>query len=239
MEKPKIIAVPIRIDICRPAFFKLNGEPTYRTDKFGQEIKIDPRTGKPTKPRWSVTLLLDPTNVKAKANIDAVKAEAARQLDLRFDGRANWPKADPRTGMGAPILCFGNGNDLKKVYDGFKDQWYIKCSDTERPLLGSLDGREVRLLSDGWHVCDKDHNPTEEKIDQTNCPYAGCNARARVSLWTYNNESCGVNANIISLQFTGKNDSFGGRPSANANDEFEKMAGDAAAQQASAPDPFG
>ena len=242
-DKPRIIPVPIRIHLCRPAFYNLNGEPKYRTLKNGQ-----PDTGTPDHPkkrRWSTTLLLDPTNAQAKETIAAIKAEAARLMDDRYEGRANWPKANPATGMGGPIWCFGEGNQLPKVYNGFKDMWYVKCSFTEdpadstvRPIQGSLDGREVRLLSDGWHVVDKNHAPTEEKVDQSICPYAGCNARARISLYTYDNESRGVNANIISLQFVSKNASFGGRSAASADDEFEKQYAEYAKESAAAPDPF-
>jgi hypothetical protein len=234
-ETAKVIPVLIRVDITRPAFFKLHTA-TYRTKKDGTLDKGTP--DKPKSPRFQVTLLLDPSKKEAQANIVSIKAEAARLMDARYGDRASWPKANPATGLGAPIWCFGNGNDLPKVYAGFKDMFYIKCSDTERPLLGSLDGREVRLLSDGWHVCDKEHNPTEEKVNQEICPYAGANCRARVSLWTFDNESKGVNSNIISLQFTSKNTAFGGRPDTKAEDEFTAYGEYAQQQNEAAKDPF-
>ena len=53
----------------------------------------------------------------AQETIAEIKAEAARQLDIFFNGRANWPKDNQQTGTKGIIPCFGNGNDLTKVYD--------------------------------------------------------------------------------------------------------------------------
>lgn len=231
-KHPKVQANPIRIRWCRPAFWQLD-ELKVPTDQRGQ-----PRAN--AKPRATVTLLLDPTRKDCQEDYEAFKAEAARVMDLYWEGRANWPKADPRTGLGAPIWCWGNGNDLKKIYNGFKDMWYIKVSDTALPILGAIDAREVRKLADGWHYCDANHAVTEEKADQNICPYAGCIARARISPYPFDNQSTGVNANILSLQFVAKGDRFDGRAPANAADEFEAQYQEYAAQQAVATkDPFG
>jgi hypothetical protein len=248
VEKAKIEAEKIRIEICRPAFFKLHVA-SWRTLKDGS---LDKGTAaKPKRPRYQITLLLDPTNAQSQIAIKKVKDEAARHMDHRFDGRENWPKKNPATGMGGPIWCFGNGNDLPKVYDGFKDMWYLKCAttssllvpseafDADRPLLGARDGRGVQLLADGqWHYLDKDRKPTEEIVDQSICPYAGANCRARVSLYAYSNESNGVNANILSLQFVSPNTSFGGGTVRRSADEEFEAYGEAAQQNAGKPDPF-
>ena len=194
-DKPKIEPRKIRIESTRPAFFKLHIA-EWRTDKQGQ---LDKGTAaKPKKPRYSVTLLLDPSNIKAQETIKEIKEEAARLLDFRYSGRENWPKDNEVTGRKGILNCFGLGNKLPKVYDGFKDMFYVRCATTssmqvpgygfdgDRPLLGARDGRGVQLLQDGqWHYLDKNRTPTEEIADQNICPYAGCNARARISLYKW------------------------------------------------------
>ncbi len=250
VEKAKIEPRKIRIESTRPAFFKLHIA-SWRTLRDGSLDKGTP--AKPKKPRYQVTLLVDPSRADSKPIIQEVKDEAARLMDHKFDGRANWPKKNPATGMGGPIWCFGNGNDLPKVYDGFKDMFYIKCAttsslmipseafDADRPLLGARDGRGVQLLADGqWHYLDKDRKPTEEIADQAICPYAGANCRGRISLYAYNNESAGVNANILSLQFVSPNLSFGGGTTKrSAEEEFSAYGDYAASAGSEVPnDPF-
>ena len=247
-DKPKIEPKIIRVHACRPAFFKLHVA-NWRTNKQGQLDKGTP--AKPKKPKYPVTLLLDPTNVQNQATIKELKDEAARQLDIFFNGRENWPKDNAVTGTKGIIKCFGDANKLPKIYDGFRDMFFVKCAttsslqvpsygfDADRPLLGSRDGRGVQLLEDGqWHYLDKERKPTEEIADQSLCPYAGCNARARISLYVYNNESCGVNANILSLQFVSPNTAFGGGITKRSADEEFESYGEYAAQNAAAPDPF-
>ncbi len=129
--------------------------------------------------------------------------------------------------------------------------FYIKCAtsssllvpgygfDGDRPLLGARDGRGVQLLADGqWHYLDKDRKPTEETADQSICPYAGANCRGRVSFYAYSNESSGINANILSLQFVSPNTAFGGGITKRSADEEFEAYGEYAAQTAAAPDPF-
>lgn len=247
-ERIKIEPKKIRIESTRPAFFKLHVA-AWRTNKIGQVDKGTP--AKPKKPRYSVTLLLDPTNQQNKLAIAEIKDEAARQLDLFFGGREGWPKDNAITGTKGLIMCFGDANKLPKVYDGFKDMFFIKCATTssllepgygfdgDRPLLGARDGRGVQLLQDGqWHYLDKDRKPTEEIASQEICPYAGANCRGRISLYVYNNEQAGVNANILSLQFVSPNTAFGGGVTKRSADEEFESYGEYAAQNAAAPDPF-
>ena len=248
MAKVRIEPKKIRIELARPAFFKLHVA-SYRTNKAGQEDKGTAL--KPKKPRYQTTLLLDPTNVQSQATIKEIKDEASRQLDIFFDGRENWPKDNAITGTKGLIMCFGDANKLPKVYDGFRDRFFIKCATTssllvpgygfdgDRPLLGARDGRGVQLLEDGqFHYLDSNRKPTEEIADQAICPYAGANCRARISLYVYSNESSGVNANILSLQFVSPNTAFGGGVTKRSADEEFESYGEAAAQNAAAPDPF-
>ena len=248
-DKPKIEPKKIRIESTRPAFFKLHVA-EWRTDKQGQLDKGTP--AKPKKPRYGVTLLLDPSNVTAQAAIKEIKDEAARLLDFRYGSRDAWPKDNEITGRKGILNCFGSGNKLPKVYDGFKDMFYVRCAtssslaapgyqfDGDRPLLGARDGRGVQLLQDGqWHYLTKDRQVTEETADQNICPYAGANCRARISLYTWDYEGGGVNANILSLQFVSPNTAFGGGTTKrSADEEFEAYGEYAAAQNAAAPDPF-
>ena len=218
-DKPKIEAVKIRIHEGRLAFFR-GHEATWRTNRDGT---LDKGTAaKPKAARYGWTWLLDPSNAQAQATIKEIKAEAARLMDHRYGGRANWPKANEATGLGAPIYCFGDGNKLPKVYDGFKDMFYIKVSDTTRPLLGSRRGLNVRLMDDGqFHVIDKQGKITDQTVDADECPFAGSYCRGSISMYTYDNQACGVNANAISAQFVRTGDAFGRGAPRNADEEFE------------------
>ena len=182
------------------------------------EARKDPKTGEARgKAKFSCTLLLDPSNAAHAETIKQVKADAARVLDTRYEGRENWPKPNKATGMGGLIMCFGLGNDLEKVYDGYKDMFYIKCSDTNRPLLGNRAGKVV-----------VEGDPQ--------CPYSGCFVNAKISLWSYDNESRGINANVRSVQFVRDGDAFGGAGNRSAEEEFEAI-GDAA-DASDVKDPF-
>jgi hypothetical protein len=223
---PKIITIPEG-----RASFLHAVTPTYRTNKFGQEEKIDPKTGKEKKPQYRMTWLLDPSNAQIAAVIAEIKAEAARQLDLFFHGRENWPKDNATTGTKGVIPCFGMGNDLKKVYDGYKDMFYIKVADTTKPIIGDRRGNQVELGKDGaWHIVDRaTGKPTEEVVDANEVPYAGAYCRGRISLYVYNNEQAGVNANFRSIQFVRPGTAFAAGGRRDANEELAAMAGDAPA----------
>ncbi len=165
--------------------------------------------------KFSCTLLIDPSSEDGKKSIAAIKQAAFKAVVEKWGAdRAQWPKANPATGMGGLIMCFGNGNDLPKVYDGYKDMFYLKLADTTRPLLGNRNGE-----------------PVVEGDPQ--CPYSGCIVRSRVSPWVYfptpkrPQSANGVNFNFRSLQFVEDGAAFGGGGARNAEDEFEKMAGDA------------
>ena len=200
VEKAKIESVKIQIHEGRIAFFR-GHTAAYRTNRDGTEDRGT--AAKPKKPKYGWTWLLDPTNAQAAKTILEIKKEAARLMDHRYDGRANWPKANEATGMGAPIFCFGDGNKLPKVYDGFKDMFYVKASDTTRPLLGSRRGLSVRLVdADGqFHVILKDGTVTDQVVNADEVPYAGSYCRGSITMYSYDNLACGINANAISAQF--------------------------------------
>lgn len=235
MAKPKIDQKVIRVQ--GRASFLVATEPKYRTNKFGQPIKVRP-DGSVVKPQYRMTWLIDPSSPEGQATIKEVKAEAARQLDIYHDGRANWPKDNAQTGTKGILLCFGNGNDLPKVYDGYKDMFFIKVSDTVAPIIGDRRGRQIQLLSDnGWHVLDKaTGNPTEETVPPGEAPYSGAFCTGTISLYIYNNESHGVNANFRSIQFLRTMPSFGGGAPRTAAEELQAMAGDAPSKAAAFDD---
>ena len=145
-----------------------------------------------------------------------IKQAALKVVTAKWGERSNWPKANPATGIGGLILCFGNGNDLQKVYDGYKDMFYVKLSDTSRPLIGNRAGG---IVVEG----------------DPQCPYSGCIVRARISPWVYfptakrPQSANGVNFNFRSLQFVEDGAAFGGGGSRTAEEEFDtQMAGDSA-----------
>lgn len=177
------------------------------------EQSRDPQGNPRGTAKFSCTLLLDPSNVEHQKQIAAIKQAAMKVCLAKWGDKANFPKANPATGMGGLILCFGNGNDLPKVYDGYKDRFYVKCADTSRPLLGNRKGE-----------------PVVEGDPQ--CPYSGCFVRARISPWVYfptpkrPQSANGVNMNIRSVQFMEDGEAFGGGGSRTAEEEFEAF-GDA------------
>jgi len=237
----KVKIEPKIITIHRGRISFLRTDATYRTDKFGREIKVNPKTGKPVKPQWRMTWLLDPTDKQAAETIKEIKAEAARQLDLYFqcatpaERAAKWPQDNKQTGTKGIITCFGNGNDLTKIYEGYKDMFFVKVADSIEPIWGSRRGQSIRFdKSDGaWHVLDRETGrQTEEVVDPAQAPYSGAWGRGRIALYVYNNEQAGVNSNFKSVQFLETGDAFGGGGRRSAKDELEEMAGDAPAPAA-------
>ena len=216
-ERKVIVPNPIIIHKGRLSFFKGN-EASYKTNKQGQQIKVDPRTGKEKKPQFGWTWLLDPSEKQSQETIKEIKAEAARQLDIYFDGRANWPKDNKVTGTKGVYQCWGNGDDLPKVYDGYAGMFYIKVSSIDRPVLGNSKGG-VTVLGDKEH------------------PYGGCYARGRIGLYVFSNESAGVNANPYSAFFLKDGEGFGGGKQRSAEEEYAAF-GDAPASQEAVEDPF-
>jgi hypothetical protein len=191
---------------------------------FTAQYRTDPKTGeRKGKAKYSATLLLDPTDKGQAASITVIKTAAFNACLARWGSKENFPKADPRTGMGGLILPFGNGNDLPKVYDGYKDMFFVKLSDTNPPAIGNLAGQFV-------------------KEGEPECPYGGCYVRARISAWTYartpqNPDSAnGANFNFRSLQFAGDGAAFGGGGVRTADEEFVNMAGDRKAATAALDD---
>lgn len=170
-----------------------------------------PKPGQATKPdapkNYSGEILLDPSNVDHKKTIADIKEESVRALNHRFGTPEN-PNPfsvavleQVATGERSPPnfhLCWGYGNSLpafsKKIYDGYKDMFYVRIKRKEE------DGRPILLNREGKPVVEGDKQ----------CPYAGCIIAGTLNLWSYNNESRGVNANMRTLVFQGDGKAFGG-----------------------------
>lgn len=172
------------------------GKPKMRLNKKTNQMELDLR--------FSLTAILDPTKKIHAEKIEEIKAEGVRAMNHLFGSQANWPKQNAETGLGKPIYCFGLGNNMQKVYDGFKDMYYIKLStpDYQRPLI--------------WN---RRHSPVAEGDEQF--PYDGSFSNVSCDLWPFNNESAGVNANLREIQFVKDGTRFtsGGR----AGDDFAAL----------------
>lgn len=205
MAEGKFVPNVIKIPEALLRFARLD-KPQARTGRDGKpKMKLDKTTGQMVPDaRFSVTAVLDPTKQIHAAVIQQIKDEATRALNHRYGSQDKWPKRHPETGLGGLIYCFGLGNNMPKVYEGFKDMWYIKLSDAARPLI--------------WN---RRHEPVVAGDPQF--PYDGCFANVSTTLWTYDNESRGVGANLREVQFVkdGKEYTAGNR----GGDDFAPLEG--------------
>lgn len=152
-------------------------------------------------PKFESTFLLDPTNKDHAAAIAKIKAESARVAKVQFDGEI--PKSLEK--------CWGLGNDLDKVYDGYADMFWIKAKSPSRvPIVGrrkNADGK-FQILGAG----------------DAEWPYAGCFVNATVTVWAQNSHGRkAINGNLIAIQFVKDGDAFGGNRTAVPEDEFQAL----------------
>jgi len=173
--------------------------------------------GTETEPQFSAAFLLDPSNKEHAAAIAKVKSEAARISKEFFTEGV--PKAF--SNPGCKDLCFGKGDDLDKVYDGYEGMFFIKAKSKSRvPVVGR------RKSADGKF------NPVAP--GDAEWPYSGCMVNASVTLWTQASHGRkAINGNLIAIQFVKQDKNFGGAASANPDQEFEALE-----DGADAPDPF-
>ena len=187
----------IKADHVRLAFVQLD-KPT-KIGKNEEEI-----------PKYRLTVLFDPSNAAHAEMIKKVNSEGKR-IALEF-----WEGTIPKS----LERCFGNGNDLDKVYNGFADMFYVRVS---TPDLPPIIGRQK--------------NPSTKTFMQVNpgekgFPYSGCYANVSLTLWTQDSHGRkGLNGNLRVVQFVEDGESFKGAAPANADQEFEELpaAGDAGA----------
>lgn len=208
--------------------------------------KAVPRLGKDGKPKlnsepkFSCELLGDPSRADHAAKIIEIKKEAFRALVHRFgEDRTQWPK---NAGGADLYYCFGLGNDLpklgRKIYDGYKDMFYLKVSDKSQPSLRNRAGQQL-VIKEGSVIAVLDKDGKVIPDGDLKGPYGGCYVNAKTTFYSYDNESKGVNANFRSMQFVRDGKGFGGG-SQGAEDEYAAL-GDApktGAQPVDESDPF-
>lgn len=183
-----------------PKILKLTGWRLSFARIHKAEARKDRKTGEPRgEKKFSASFIGDPTNPQHKKEYEEMKAEAIRMLAAAWGGEENIPDGQ--------LFPFGLGNKLKKVYDGYKDMVYLKAADKIRPALGNRAGK-----------------PVVEGDPQ--CPYSGCIVNSRYTLWTFDNESSGVGANLRSIQFVKDGPAFGGGGERDPDEEFEPLLGD-------------
>src|ERR1041384_2700577 len=73
-------------------------------------------------PSFSASFLLDPSNKEHAAAIAKIKSEAGRIAKEFFTDGVPKAFANP----GCKELCFGKGDDMEKVYDGYEGMFWIK-----------------------------------------------------------------------------------------------------------------
>lgn len=186
-------------------------------DKPKQYIGED---GKPQgEPKFSFTLLLDPSNKLHVPVIAKIKSEAGRIAKEFFDPI---PKAFSQPGC--KTLCYGLGNDLDKVYDGYADMFYVKLSSNSRiPVVGRRKDAKTGKF-------------TQLQAGDAEWPYAGCFVNATMTMWTQDSHGRkAINGNAIGLQFVRDGEAFGGGAPANPDAEFEALEDSAE----TGTDPFG
>lgn len=145
---------------------------------------------------FQATFLLDPSNEEHKKQLKAINKEATRLAQEAFG-------AGTKLGQ-LKGVCFGKGDDLDKVYDGYEGMYYVRTANTVRPAVANRRGEPVA-----------EGDPQE--------PYAGCYVNATLSLWIQNNKwGKRVNANLRGVQFVEDGEPFGQEP-ISAENEFEAL----------------
>lgn len=206
-DKPKFEGIIIPFKGARLAFAKIH--------------KAEPRKSQPGAPPppadapkfYSAEILLDPTNVDHQKTIALIKSESVRALNHRLGTPEN---PNPFTvvvldtvasGERVPPnfhLAWGYGNALpafgKKIYDGYKDMFWVRMKRTEKDGPPTLLTGEV--ASDG--------KPIQAKEGGKRCPYGGCVAAGTLQVWSYANQSKGVNTTMRTLVWQGDGKAFGG-----------------------------
>jgi len=162
------------------------------------------------KPRYSASFLLDPSDKAHKKLIKLIKSEGDRIAEEEWGFTVDQMlERSNKKNKEVPKLkgtCFGNGDDLDKVYDGYDDMFFVRTSKLED------DGRPT--------VVDTDMSPLTA---EDNKPYNGCYVDATLTLWTQNNQyGKRINGNLRAIRFRSDGDAFG-RPPIEAEDEFSEV----------------
>lgn len=152
-------------------------------------------------PKYRASFLLDPSNKDHAALIAKIGSEAKR-IAAQF-----WDNTIPKS----LEKCFGQGNDLDKVYNGYEDMVYVKANSATRiPIVGRTKGADGKFapLAPG----------------DAQWPYGGCYVNASITLWTQ--ESHGrkaINGNLLAIQFVKDGEAFAGGKAADPDEEFQAL----------------
>lgn len=217
-EKAPFIPAVITFKGGRLAFAKIHkAEP--RKPRPGQDVK-------PDAPKfYSAEVLLDPTNIEHQKTIAAIKQDSVAALNHRF-GTPEQPTPfsvaildQVASGERVPPgfhLAWGYGNALpafgKKIYDGYKDMFWVRVKRSDKDGAPELLTGEVEVNADGSPKLDSQGRriPIQAKEGGSRCPFGGCVIAGTLNVWSYNNESRGVNANMRQLVYQGEGKAFGG-----------------------------
>jgi hypothetical protein len=151
--------------------------------------------GKPK--TFQATFLLDPSNDDHKKILKTIQKEALKLTKEAFGEDYTLKKLKG--------VCFGKGDNLDNVYDGYEGMYYVRTGNTVRPAVANRRGE-----------------PVAQGDEQE--PYAGCYVNATLSLWAQNHKTGGkrINANLRGVQFVKDGEAFGQEP-ISAENEFEAL----------------
>jgi hypothetical protein len=145
---------------------------------------------------FQATFLLDPSNEEHKRVLKNIQKDALRLAKEAFGADFTLKQLKG--------MCFGKGDDLPKVYDGYEGMYYVRTANTVRPAVANRRGEPVA-----------EGDPQE--------PYAGCFVNGTLSLWVQNNKwGKRINANLRGVQFVRDGEAFGQEP-ISAENEFEAL----------------
>lgn len=152
------------------------------------------------KKKFRMTALLDPSVPAHAEQIANIKKLAGSILVKQFEGKK--PKGLE--------TCFGEGNELDKVYDGFKDMFYVKLATADRfPVVGRRKGADGKFAP---------LRPGDKEW-----PYAGSFGNVSGTLWGQDSHGRkAINGNLLAIQFVKDGAAFG-RPPADADSEFDAL----------------
>lgn len=170
--------------------------PKIETPEFFNPASPGPNEKK----KYRAAFLLDETNAEHAASIATIKKYASDIVVKMFDGKK--PKSLE--------TCFGNGDDLDKVYDGYAGMFFVKLATPDRfPVVGRRKGKDGKF--------------TPLQPGDKEWPYSGCYVNVSGTLWGQDSHGRkAINGNLLAIQFVGDGDSFG-RPQTDANSEFDAL----------------
>lgn len=151
-----------------------------------------------SEPKYSSTLLLDPSIKEQKDQIVMVNNEIKRLI------KEAWGEKPPKM---KPIDCFGKGEkqvslQTNEVYDGYQGMFFVSASNKKRPLLLSRT-KDILSPEEGGHIF-----------------YGGCFVDCNINMWVQDNQyGQAIRCSLRGIRFRADGEEFGAG-SASA-DEFE------------------